>query len=104
MDKKNKNTKTQDTTRKTTRSWSLKSSVVAENSPMPIKAHPAGRQNIGDKKTTSAPEKPAVSKPKPAVAPEVSKPEATQCERSRKNNSGEVMDFVCLDKQTNDGI
>jgi len=77
MDKKNKNSKAPENTRKTTRSDSLKSSVgsvVADNSPMPVEAPPARRQNTGDKKTTNTPEKPAASKPKPAVATETSKP------------------------------
>jgi len=75
MNKKNKNSKAPENTRKTTRSGSLKSSVgsvAAENSPTPVEAPPARRQNTGDKKTTSTPEKLASSKPKPAVASETS--------------------------------
>ncbi|KAG4088162.1 hypothetical protein H8356DRAFT_1315472 [Neocallimastix lanati (nom. inval.)] len=45
-------------------------SVVTENSPTPVEASPARRQNTRDKKTTSAPEKPATSKPKPNAVPE----------------------------------
>ena len=81
MDKKKKNSKAPYNTRKTTRSGSLKSSVgsvVAEISPRPVETLPAQRQNTGDKKTTSAPEKSAVSKPKPAMAPEASKSEASK--------------------------
>jgi len=91
MDKKNKNIKVPDNTRRTTRSGSLKSSVgslVAEISPTPVEPPPARRQNTGDKKTTCAPEKPAASKPKPdapheASKPETGKPEATQGENSK---------------------
>jgi len=114
MDKKNKNTKAPDNTRKTTRSGSLKSSVssvVAENSPTPAKASQAWRQNTGDKKTTTTPEKPAASKPKPAGAPEASKPESakpeanksetskpetTQGESLIKNNNFKAIDFTAL--------
>jgi len=104
MDKKNKNSKAPENTRKTTRSDSLKSSVgsvVADNSPLPVEAPPARRQNTGDKKTTNTPEKPAASKPKPAVAPETSKPEAskpgaTQRESSSKSNNAGAMDFAAL--------
>ncbi|KAG4097198.1 hypothetical protein H8356DRAFT_1351702 [Neocallimastix lanati (nom. inval.)] len=56
MDKKNKNTKAPENTGKTIRS--------------------------GDKKTTSIPEKPAESKPKPTAAPETSKLEANKPEAS----------------------
>jgi len=87
MDKKGKNEKTQENTKKTTRSGSLKcsvGSVVAENSPTPVEAPPARRQNTRDKKTTSAPEKPATSKPKPKVVPEASKSEATKASYSRR--------------------
>ncbi|ORY26738.1 hypothetical protein LY90DRAFT_513675 [Neocallimastix californiae] len=109
MDKKNKNSKAPENTRKKTRSGSLKSSVgsvAAENSPTPVEAPPARRQNTGDKKTTSTPEKPAASKPKPAAAaetskpeaskPEASKPGATQGESSSKSNNAGAMDFAAL--------
>ena len=75
MNKKNKNSKAPKNSRKTTRRGSLKSSVgsvTAENSFTPVEAPPARRQNTGDKKTTSTPEKLASSKPKPAVASETS--------------------------------
>ena len=55
------------------------------------------RQNTGDKKTTSIPEKPAESKPKPTAAhetskleankPEASNPGTIQGESSSKNNN-----------------
>ncbi|KAG4104098.1 hypothetical protein H8356DRAFT_1351057 [Neocallimastix lanati (nom. inval.)] len=111
MDKKNKNTKAPDNTRKTTRSGSLKSSVssvVAENR---AEAPLARRQNTGDKKTTSTPEKPAASKSKPAATPEASKleaskpeastseaskPETTQGESSIKNNNIRAMEITAL--------
>ncbi|ORY08494.1 hypothetical protein LY90DRAFT_519023 [Neocallimastix californiae] len=109
MDKKKKNSKATENTRKTTRSGSLKSSVgsvTAENSFTPVEAPPARRQNTGDKKTTSTPEKPAALKPKPAVAAETSKPEAskpearkpgiTQGESSNKNNNAGAMNFAAL--------
>jgi len=109
MDKKNKNTKAPENTGKTIRSGLFKrsmGSVVAENSPTPVEAPPAQRQNTGDKKTTSTPEKPAASKPKPATAPETSKtkankPEASkpgtiQGESSSKSNNAWAMDFVAL--------
>ncbi|KAG4082005.1 hypothetical protein H8356DRAFT_1324166 [Neocallimastix lanati (nom. inval.)] len=62
MDKKNKNTKAPENTGKTIRS--------------------VPRQNTGDKKTTSIPEKPAESKPKPTASPETSKLEANKPEAS----------------------
>ncbi|ORY10374.1 hypothetical protein LY90DRAFT_518706 [Neocallimastix californiae] len=109
MDKKGKNTKAPENTRKTTRSGSLKSSVgsvAAESSPTPVEAPPSRRQNTGDKKTTSTPEKPAASKPKPAAAPEKSQPEASksetrkpgtnQGESSNKNVNAGAMDFAAL--------
>jgi len=49
-------------------------------------------------KTTSAPEKPAASKPNPT------KPEITQGESSSKNNSGGAMDFSAFKKKTNGRI
>ena len=75
-----------DNTRKTTRNDSLKNSVdsvVAENSPTPVEAPPAQRQNTGDKKNTSIPENPATSKPKPAAAPETRKTETSKPEASK---------------------
>ncbi|KAG4094851.1 hypothetical protein H8356DRAFT_997862, partial [Neocallimastix lanati (nom. inval.)] len=109
MDKKSKNNKVPENTRKTTRSGSLKSSVgsvTAESSPTPVEAPPSRRQNTGDKKMTTTPEKPAATKPKPAVAPEKSQPEASKPEASRpETNQGEsssknvnagVMDFAAL--------
>ncbi|KAG4097752.1 hypothetical protein H8356DRAFT_1275048 [Neocallimastix lanati (nom. inval.)] len=109
MDKKNKSNKAPENTRKTTRSGSLKSSVgsvTAESSPTPVDAPPSRRQNTGDKKMTTTPEKPAVSKPKPAVAPEKSQPEASkpeaskpgtnQGESSSKNVNAGAMDFAAL--------
>jgi len=74
-------------------------SVVTENSPTPVEAPPARRQNTRDKKTTSTPEKPATSKPKPNAVPEASKSEATQgklpkASCSSKNISGGAMDFA----------
>ncbi|KAG4094405.1 hypothetical protein H8356DRAFT_881496, partial [Neocallimastix lanati (nom. inval.)] len=109
MDKKNKNNKVPENTRKTTRSGSLKSSVgsvTAESSPTPAEAPPSRRRNTGDKKMTTTPEKSAVSKPKPAVAPEKSQPEASKPEASRpETNQGEsssknvnagAMDFAAL--------
>ncbi|KAG4084155.1 hypothetical protein H8356DRAFT_1378220, partial [Neocallimastix lanati (nom. inval.)] len=109
MDKKNKSNKVPENTRKTTRSGSLKSSVgsvTAESSPTPVEAPPSRRQNTGDKKMTSTPEKPAASKPKPAAAPEKSQPEASKPEASRpgtnqgesssKNVNAGAMDFAAL--------
>ncbi|KAG4083478.1 hypothetical protein H8356DRAFT_1017464, partial [Neocallimastix lanati (nom. inval.)] len=109
MDKKNKSNKTPENTRKTTRSGSLKSSVgsvTAESSPTPVDAPPSRRQNTGDKKMTTTPEKPAASKPKPAAAPEKSQPEASKPEASRpgtnqgesssKNVNAGAMDFAAL--------
>ncbi|ORY20200.1 hypothetical protein LY90DRAFT_634010 [Neocallimastix californiae] len=109
MDKKNKSNKAPENTRKTTRSGSLKSSVgsvTAESSPTPVEAPPSRRQNTGDKKMTSTPEKPAASKPKPAAAPEKSQPEASKPEASRpgtnqgesssKNVNAGAMDFAAL--------
>ncbi|KAG4101390.1 hypothetical protein H8356DRAFT_932983 [Neocallimastix lanati (nom. inval.)] len=109
MDKKNKSNKTPENTRKTTKSGSLKSSVgsvAAKSGPTPVEAPPSRRQNTGDKKTTSTPEKPAVSKPKPAAAPEKSQPEASkpeaskpgtnQGESSSKNVNARAMDFAAL--------
>ena len=80
---------------------SLVGSVVAENSPMLVKAPPAWFQNTGDKKTTSAPEKPVSLKPKLAAAPEASKPEVSKSEAtlgksSSKNNGGGAIDFIAL--------
>ncbi|KAG4081563.1 hypothetical protein H8356DRAFT_1320092 [Neocallimastix lanati (nom. inval.)] len=109
MDKKNKSNKAPENTRKTTRSGSLKSSVgsvTAESSPTPVEAPPSRRQNTGDKKMTSTPEKPAASKSQPAAAPEKSQPEASKPEASRPGtNQGEIssknvnagaMDFAAL--------
>ncbi|ORY12056.1 hypothetical protein LY90DRAFT_637107 [Neocallimastix californiae] len=109
MDKKNKSNKAPENTRKTTRSGSLKSSVgsvTAESSPTPVEPPPSRRQNTGDKKMTSTPEKPAASKPKPAAAPEKSQPEASKPEASRpgtnqgesssKNVNAGAMDFAAL--------
>ena len=110
MNKKNKNSKTPVNTRKTTtRSGSLKSlvsSVVAKNSPTPVEAPPARRQNRGDKKSTNTPKKPTASKPKPYAASETSKPETsksessksgtTQGESSSKSNNVGAMDFAAL--------
>ena len=94
MDKKNKGTKAPENTRKITRSGSLKSSVgsvAADSSPTPVEAPPSRRQNTGDKKVTSTPEKPAASKPKPAAAPEKSQPESSKPEASKPGtNQGEV--------------
>ncbi|KAG4084079.1 hypothetical protein H8356DRAFT_1318413 [Neocallimastix lanati (nom. inval.)] len=96
MDKKNKSNKAPENTRKTTRSGSLKSSVgsvTAESSPTPVEAPPSRRQNTGDKKMTSTPEKPAASKPKPAAAPEKSQPEASKPEAKKQT----LEDYVtCL--------
>ncbi|KAG4100932.1 hypothetical protein H8356DRAFT_1034704 [Neocallimastix lanati (nom. inval.)] len=109
MDKKNKSNKAPENTRKTTRSGSLKSSVgsvTADSSPTPVEAPPSRRQNTGDKKMTTTPEKPAASKPKPAAAPEKSQPEASKPEASRpgtnqgesssKNVNAGAMDFAAL--------
>ncbi|ORY21669.1 hypothetical protein LY90DRAFT_515973 [Neocallimastix californiae] len=109
MDKKNKSNKAPENTRKTTRSGSPKcsvGSVTAESSPTPVDAPPSRRQNTGDKKMTTTPEKPAASKPKPAAAPEKSQPEASKPEASRPGtNQGEssskytnagAMDFAAL--------
>jgi len=90
MDKKNKNNKAPENTRKTTRSGSLKSSVgsvAADSSPTPVDAPPSRRQNTGDKKTASIPEKQASSKPKPAAAPEKSQPEAIKPEASKSGTN-----------------
>jgi len=83
--------------------------VVAENSPTPVEALPARRQNTGDQETTSAPEKSAATKPKPAAAaetskPRASKPEASKAEASKSGaNQGEsssnnvgITDFAAL--------
>ncbi|KAG4100308.1 hypothetical protein H8356DRAFT_1346279 [Neocallimastix lanati (nom. inval.)] len=83
------NSKALENTRKTTRSGSLK-----KNSSTPVEAPPARRQNTGDKKTTNTPEKLAASKPKPAAAPETSKPETR--ESSSKSNNAGAMDFAAL--------
>ena len=105
MDKKNKNSKAPENTRKTTRSASFKilvGSVSAENSPTPVEAPPTRRQNTWDKKTINTPEKSAASKPKPATSkpeaskPEASKPGATQGESLSKSNNTGVMDFAAL--------
>ncbi|KAG4101176.1 hypothetical protein H8356DRAFT_933203 [Neocallimastix lanati (nom. inval.)] len=100
----NKNFKAPENTKKTTRSGSLKSSVgsvAAENSPTPVEAPPARRQNTGNKKTSNTPEK-----PKPTAIPENSKPEAskpedskpgtTQGDSSSKSNNAGSMDFAAL--------